>query len=199
MAMVDANYKFVAIEVGAPGSNSDAGIFDGSNLGRGLLHGEFALPDDRFLPSARQMGKIPYFAVGDEAFPLRNTIMRPYPGRGLDEGRRIFNYRLSRARRVSENAFGQLANRWRVFHTVAQVDPDCITAIIKGCCVLHNFLSKSTQITSTQGILAVGLGIPDAAPANPRTRGGDIRDNLREYFQVHDPVDWQSDIVNVGL
>ncbi|KAL4714708.1 hypothetical protein ACJJTC_005198 [Scirpophaga incertulas] len=44
--------------------------------------------------------------IGDEAFPLKTYLMRPYPGTQLDdESKKIYNYRHSRARRVSENAF----------------------------------------------------------------------------------------------
>ena len=49
--------------------------------------------------------KFPYTFVGDEAFPLKRYLMRPFPKEVLDETRRIFNYRLSRARRVIENTW----------------------------------------------------------------------------------------------
>lgn len=58
------------------------------------------------LPDNQTMA--PYVFVGDEAFPLKPYLLRPYPGRAVDsQQKRIYNYRLSRARRVVENAFGK--------------------------------------------------------------------------------------------
>ena len=61
------------------------------------------------LPDAESLGigkthSLPFFLVGDEAFPLKPWLQRPYPGKGISEEKVIFHYRLSRARRVIKNA-----------------------------------------------------------------------------------------------
>lgn len=50
---------------------------------------------------------MPYVLIGDEEYPLKLYLLRPYPGKQLDcDEKRVFNYYLSRARRVIENSFG---------------------------------------------------------------------------------------------
>ena len=56
-----------------------------------------------------------YHLIGDDAFPLKPDIMRPFPFRQHNQEQHVVNFRLSRARCVVENAFGILANRFRVF------------------------------------------------------------------------------------
>ena len=53
--------------------------------------------------------KFPYVLVGDEAFPLKENMMKPYPREVLNIKERLFNFRLSRGRRIIENTFGILA------------------------------------------------------------------------------------------
>ena len=57
------------------------------------------LPSDELLPGDNILtsNRMPYVIVGDDAFPLKRHIMKPYAQRGLSDGKRIFNYRLSRA------------------------------------------------------------------------------------------------------
>nr|CAH7748740.1 unnamed protein product [Callosobruchus chinensis] len=67
-------------------------------MGRMLEAGTIILPQSKTLPNSNI--EMPYIFVGDEAFPLKSYIMRPYPRRHLNLQKSVFNFRLSRARRV---------------------------------------------------------------------------------------------------
>lgn len=86
---------------------------------------------------------LPYAIMVDDAFPLCSRIMKPYPQKDLTVKRRIFNYRLSRARRVVENAFGVLACRFRVFGQPMNTSIENINHIVIASCSLHNKLTKT--------------------------------------------------------
>ena len=88
--------------------------------------------------------------VGDDAFPLRSNLMKPYSKRKLSVREKIFNYRLSRARRVAENAFGILASRFRIFFRPIDFLPGTTDLIIKSACHLHNWLIATSTITYLQ-------------------------------------------------
>ena len=51
---------------------------------------------------------MPYVFLADDAFSLGKHCLKPYSQSGLTPIKRIFNYRLARVRRVTENAFGIL-------------------------------------------------------------------------------------------
>lgn len=68
--------------------------------------------------------------------------MKPYPHRRLHPEQRIFNYRLSRARRVVENAFGILANRLRVFRTTICLKPAKAVVVTLAALCRHNFMCQ---------------------------------------------------------
>ena len=111
MALVDAEYKFLYLDVGSVGSESDAGIFAQTRLNTLIQTMQANLPPAEPLSTDPDGRPVEYFMVGDDAFALKPWMVKPYPSRGLSTHERIFNYRLSRARRVVENAFGILANR----------------------------------------------------------------------------------------
>ena len=120
LGLVDGNYKFLWVNIGVPGSESDAGVYRMSTLEPALREGTLGLPPPEPLPGDDR--DMPFFIVADDAFALRAWLMKPYAHRNLTKEEEVFNYRTSRARRVVENAFGILANRWRVFHTPMQVN-----------------------------------------------------------------------------
>ena len=67
-------------------------------------------------------------------------MMKPYPHHQLENERQIFNYRLSRAHRVVENAFGILANRFRAFQTTINQPPEKVEMIVLAACCLYNYM-----------------------------------------------------------
>ncbi|XP_050066448.1 uncharacterized protein LOC126555590 [Aphis gossypii] len=105
MAVVDANLSFITIDVGAYGKESDSSVFKQSIFGKKLYAQQLNIPKPACLPYIENSAK-PYVFLADEAFRLHTNLLRPYPGRGLTNERRVFNYRLSRARRTVECAFG---------------------------------------------------------------------------------------------
>ena len=112
-----------------------------SAFGQAMEADELSLPEAEVLPGSDS--PVPYVFVGDAAFPLKTYMLRPYPGRFLTEGKRIFNYRLSRARRIIENTFGIMASKFRIFRRAIIANPEKMTKVTKAACCLHNYLKIS--------------------------------------------------------
>lgn len=98
MGIANARYMFTYIDVGALGRVSDGGVFGRTPFFKSLTDGNLDLPAPDTLPGRNK--PIPYLLVGDDAFALSNNLMKPYSKKNLTGLERIFNYRLSRARRI---------------------------------------------------------------------------------------------------
>ena len=59
----------------------------------------------------------------------------------------VFNYRLSRARRVIENSFGILVARWRLFRKQIRADKDNVTSYTLAAVTLHNYLQQTENVS----------------------------------------------------
>lgn len=83
---------------------NDDRIFQHSPMGRMLKNNDLALPKPKNL---KDQGPIlPFVFVGDATFQLTLYMIRPYPRNStLTNEKRLFNYRLNRARRTIENTF----------------------------------------------------------------------------------------------
>ncbi|KAJ4944615.1 hypothetical protein JOQ06_013158, partial [Pogonophryne albipinna] len=145
LAVVDAQYLFRVVDVGGFGRSSDSGSLRNSAFGESLRDGSLQLPPDTVIPGAERLGLLPHVFVGDEAFPLLDNLLRPFPGRQITRERRIFNYRRSRARLVVECAFGIVSSRWRMFRRAITTSPEVTELCVKAACVLHNFLRRKTM------------------------------------------------------
>lgn len=143
MAVIGPEYEFLYADVGMNGRNSDGGAWAQSKLKKALDDNTLDIPKPT--PLFDGWDSIPYVLVGDDAFPLSQYMMKPYPQKNLSDEERIFNHRLSRTRRISENAFGILANRWRVFRNPFLLSPEKVKMITYAALTLHNFLRSESS------------------------------------------------------
>ena len=130
LAVVDARCNFVVVDVGAQGKHSDGHVFSNLRIGKRLKNSSLNLPSTADLPGTTTTSSFVF--VADEAFPLHINLMRQYPGRNLSNSQRVFNYRLSRAKRMVEYAFGVMVSRFQVFHKPLLVQPHVADAIVLG-------------------------------------------------------------------
>ncbi|XP_060561924.1 putative nuclease HARBI1 [Ruditapes philippinarum] len=215
LGLVDADYKFLWANIGANGSSSDCGVFNRSSLEPALREGTLGLPPPEPLPFDDR--NTPYFLVGDDAFPLRSYLIKPFPHRFLDHDERIFNYRCSRARRVVENAFGILAARFRCLLTTMQTTPRNAKRITKACLILHNLMrdrypslqNEDLDHDDGQGDVVPGAwrnvgvldDVNDVARGPRGTREGkQLRVYLKHYYCSDvGRVPWQEAAINMPL
>ena len=79
LALVDADYKFIWVDVGSNGCAGDAQIFNGSELKEVIEDGTIGFPDAEPLPGDDK--DMPYFIAADDAFALRLWLMKPHSQR----------------------------------------------------------------------------------------------------------------------
>lgn len=197
MAIADADYKFVYVDVGCNGRMSDGGVWKRSDLGKALEAGHVELPQTRNLPLSDISSK--YFFIGDDAFSLKEYIMKPYSGRGLGPAEGILNYRISRGRRVVENSFGILCKVFPIFYKPLPVRPEKATHIVLAAVGLHNFLQCTNSRASYGSSHNFGydyaadvsqffLPMEAVAPGRSTDAAKNMRDNLCHYFNFVNPI-----------
>ncbi|KAK5650153.1 hypothetical protein RI129_001182 [Pyrocoelia pectoralis] len=140
LAVADADYCFVWVDIGAFGKNSDSGIFKNSSLYKRLTEGSLDIPEPKPLVIKNKSVELPHVIVADEAFGMMENLMRPYGGRSLTHPKKIFNYRITLARRYVECTFGIMCNKWRILHRPLDVNVEFAEKIVKAICTLHNYV-----------------------------------------------------------
>ena len=218
LAVCDASYKFTLVDIGDAGRQSDGGVYSNSKLGFSIENKLLDFPPDEKLPNCQVVA--PYVFIGDDAFPLRNNMLKPYPAFQNDLARRIYNYWLSRARRIIENAFGIASSRFRIFHRPIIAKVETVVSITKAVVALHNFL-MSTESTGRSTYCPPGftdnetglslqsgtwrqenlpneglISISHTGSNNYAKSAKDVRDIYKDYFSsAAGAVPWQYEMV----
>ena len=144
--------------------------------------------------------------------------MKPYSLRSLPHEKIIFNYHLSRSRRIVENAFGILASRFRIFLSPMHLAPENVERVTLTSCVLHNFLHEKapacytlpssfdredentdrvtegnwrSDMNKSNGMIAAELG----GSNNYNCHCKNIRDNSCLYLNTSGKLPWQGKFV----
>ena len=128
MVVCDINYRFILVDVGDAGCQSDRGVFANSDFGQGIENQTLHIPRSRPFPGTSAPDLLCVF-VGDEGFPLKENMLQPYPGR-----------------RIIKNTYGILAARWQIFHRPIIANPDNVVLYTKAAIGLHNFLQSTESL-----------------------------------------------------
>lgn len=200
LAVVDARCRFRYIDVGGYGRKGDSRILAKSAFGQALRADTLDLPPDQHLPGAKHSrGRQPHVFVADGAFPLRRNMLRPFPEHGRDgppPAECAFNYRLSRARQVAEDAFGILSTQWRWYRRNTEVRTEVVEQCVKATCVLHNFMMAAGEdelpalketAASEEPLQALGRVAANNSSAEARR----VREAFKEYFMAEGAVPGQ--------
>ncbi|XP_023312981.1 protein ALP1-like [Anoplophora glabripennis] len=210
LAVVDGNYNFMFADVGCQGRISDGGVFKNSKLYKMINENSLGLPLPEEL-RGREM-KVPYYFIGDSAFALCENLMKPYPGdHAPGSCKRIFNYRLSRARRVVENAFGISSSVFRVLRKPMLLEPAKAEIVVMSVIVLHNYLRTHSRNLYTppgsldhevNGVIIEGTWRNDEgmtsmrhlrnAPKRSSSYVNEIRKEISEYCINEGVLPWQN-------
>lgn len=83
MAIVNAQYEFLYVDVGKNGRISDGGVLGETTFFRHLISDRLKLPD-----STETTSNLNFVFIGDEAFALHDHILKPFPQRDLTHERR---------------------------------------------------------------------------------------------------------------
>lgn len=181
--MLDHQYRFLNVNFGFPGSVHDARVFANSSLYRMGEKGKLFPPITRNIAGV----DVPVVILADSAYPLLPWVMKPYTDMGaLTREEKTFNYRLSRARMVTENAYGRLKGRWRILLKRNDTNLDNMPNLVLAVCTLHN-LCETTGEEFDNHLLD---GIPEAMPNRQYEGEGNLQapntaDTIRNALKQH--------------
>lgn len=189
LAIVDAEYRIRYLDVGKEGSRADVTVWNECSFKKKLDQGKLNIPRSN-------LDDLPYVFVGDGGFELTNNFMVPYRQKSLiNSMRKVYNFRLTRARRLVEQVFGILANRFRVLFRPMNVSPHTAKKITAAICVLHNLLIDRNPANYLRGNHLNNHLVQDSDTSSEEDSPNLIRDRFAYNFYHIDIVDYQYNIL----
>ena len=77
MAVCDSKYRFALVDIGDSGNQNSGSVFGNSLLSHAIENDLLNIPKLETLPNSETC--LPFVFVGDDAFGLKENIMKPYP------------------------------------------------------------------------------------------------------------------------
>ncbi|KAK5646268.1 hypothetical protein RI129_004732 [Pyrocoelia pectoralis] len=187
LAVSDHRCNFTYVNVGSPGRNNDSHIYETSAIKTEHATNKIYINNSRIINGV----SIPVFLIGDSAFKLSSYLIKPYPYRiEQPESEKLFNYQLSKCRRVIENTFGQLKARYRRLLKGLEVHIENVSSIIIACCILNNFCNAHNDdipqhwlnISENQPTFTTIIGNADIP-------GNQVRNTIAKYFNEDEVIE----------
>lgn len=130
---------------------------------------------------------LPYFIIGDAAFPRGRHIVRPYPERSnFTPPKKVFNLRLSHARQCIERAFGILVQRFRIFRKPIQLKLENVERVVRAAVCLHNWFHADEDMEEFSEANDPPTMLTEEDPASEMNRvnvpGVDVAAELSNFF-----------------
>lgn len=124
--------------------------------------------------------------------------MKPFNFRGQDRAELVFNYRLSRGRRMVESTFGIMASKFRLLRTTIELSEDNVKWCIMAMCALHNWLmcidpnAEKPAVSEFNALAETSTSSEEIGTNEAKN----IRESLKTYFMSPaGEVHWQYDMV----
>jgi hypothetical protein len=142
---------------------------------------------------------MPFVVLGDDAYPLKTYLMKPFSTKGLSHEERVYNYRLARA-------FGIMTAKWPLLGKAIETEVEKAERIVKCICLLHNLIidmegpfnpeisQEAVEYYKEQQVVSFGC----ARTFNRSTKEAqDIRNAFKAYCNGPGAVPWQNKYAHV--
>lgn len=175
--LCDQDKLFLNCYVGEVGSVHNALVFKRSSFYKKMIRGEIEFVDNGHI-------------LGDNAYPISEHVLTPYPRSVNTRKSKRFNKELSQSRVIIEQAFDLLKGRFRRLKYFENKVVENVPKVIVACCILHNIAiiendwdwvtpDDGTRLSNTNVLSQVP---PEQIAAQYRSKGQAKRNKIADSF-----------------